>query len=120
MTLSTIESSIALSQRLKAARRIDLATASILRTCGVKVAVSRTPGPSMTRNNVYRVEGHDGDIIGVDALRAWLYERGVVVGPSTLAKALKAGKPIGAYKVTLVGTVARKNKPLKFQNPEQN
>lgn len=117
MSISTIESDLALSQRLKAARRIALATASILRTCGVKV--STAPKPSMSRNNVYRVEGFPGDIIGVDGLRGWLWDHGVKgVAPSAVSKAAKEGRPFRGYRITLVGTVARQNKAVKFKNQE--
>ena len=119
MTLSTIESDLALSQRLKAARRIDLATASILRTCGVKVVTPRQVKGSMTRNNVYRVDGYEGDIIGVDGLRGWLWDHGVKdASTSAVTKAASTGKPYRGFVIRFVGQVDRNPKRLKFQNPE--
>ena len=120
MTLSQLESEIALSQRLKAARRIPLATASILRTCGVKVAMPRQVKGSMTRNNVYRVDGYDGDIIGVDGLRGWLWDHGVKdAAPSAVTKAASSGKPFRGYTIRFIGQIDRQTKRIKFQNPEQ-
>ncbi len=121
MSLTSIESDLALSQRLKAASRISLATASVLRTCGVKVVSPRQVKGSMTRNNVYRVDGYEGDIIGVAGLRGWLWDRGVKdANTSAVTKAASSGKPFRGYTIRFVGQVDRQVKKLKFQNPEQN
>ena len=119
MTVTQLESDIALTQRAKAAKRIALATAGIMRTCGVKVVTPRKAVSSVTRNNVYRVEGFDGDIIGVDGLRGWLWDHGVKdASTSAVTKAASTGKPYRGFVIRFVGQVDRNPKRLKFQNPE--
>ncbi len=119
MTISALESEIAIAQRRKCASRIGLAVESILRSCGVKIVTARPPKPSVSRNNVYRVEGYEGDIVGAEALRVWLFDRGVKrLCASTVSNAVKSGREIGGFRISLVGTVRRNNKSVKFHNPE--